>query len=118
MRLLYGIYLLATLGCTYYVLHKYFYKEWRPKEGSSSSSKILWAERKAKVVAFMIVLVAWWLQDAYRHKYSSEAIAMKTINALLDQWEAGEKNKVIKELDYLSISVRPWDSEDNWDEEW
>lgn len=113
MELLYGSYLLATLGCTYYVLYNHFSQKWKPKEDETSFKKTILANRKAKIAALAIVLVAWYLQDAYRHRYSPEAVAMKKIDTLLDQWQAEGKGEVIEELDALSTSGRPWEYQDD-----
>jgi len=111
MGLLYGAYLLATLGCTYYVLAKYFSQRWTINDSAPLKNSYL-SDGKAKISAFAIVVIAWWLQDAYRHRYSPEAIAMKQIDTLLDEWQAGEKGKVMKVLDSLSSSMRPWEHHD------
>ena len=111
MGLLYGAYLLATLGCTYYVLANYL-SQGRTINDSASLKKSYLSDRNAKISALAIVVIAWWLQDTYRHRYSPEAIAMKQIDTLLDEWQAGERDKVTKALDSLSSSMRPWELHD------
>ena len=114
MSLLHGFYLIVTLGSTYYVLYRYLSKKWKPSsEEGKSYKRLVWANRKVKLVAFLIILVAWWFQNEYRHNFSPEAIAMKKFDELLDKWRAGEKIKVINELDFLSDSVRPWEPVDD-----
>jgi hypothetical protein len=74
--------------------------------------QLIWANRKAKIVAFLIVLGAWWFQNEYRHNYSIEAKAMHQFDELLNKWQAGKKKIVINELNLLSDSERPWEKVD------
>lgn len=87
-----------------------------PTQGASYS-KVVWSERKARFAAFLIIVFLWLGQDAYRHKYSPEAEALTQFDRLLDKWEIGNKSEVIHEIDSLSHSIRPWEYQDDYDDD-
>lgn len=104
LSVLYGIYLLFTLGCTYYVIYK-----WQKENGAKSDKQSSqWQENKPKMCAFLVVACLFWFQDRYRHHYSFEASAQKTLTNLFSAWEVGNKGQVIKTFEKYEGAVKPW----------
>lgn len=105
---LYGIYLLFTLGCSYYVIYKC------QKQNCYKSNKpnSQWQKNKPAICGLLVVICLFWYQDRYRHQYSSEAIAKNTLNNLFSAWEEGNKKQVIKTFDDYDGLVKPWDTQD------
>jgi hypothetical protein len=105
----YGVYLLFTLGCTFYAIYRWCSKTPTVPVGKEVTyAEKIRIERKAKAIAFLIVAALYWFQDGDRHRWSPEAEAMKAFDKLLDQWEAGQKSAVMSQLDQLSNAERPW----------
>lgn len=93
----YGAYLLLTLGCTFYVLRKWFERQ----DG--------WVKRAALPLALLIMGGLFWYQNWYRGKKSPEAVAMHMFERVLVRWEF-DKAAMIQELNYLATSERPWEA--------
>ncbi len=107
--LLYGVYLLLTLGCTFYVIY-----EWKKKERLTKPwSK--WNENWPKLFTVAIVIGLWLFQDHYNREMSYEASAYNTLNNLFNAWEAGDKEKVINFFIKYEGNEKPWNPEPEYD---
>lgn len=110
VSVLYGVYLLITLGCTYYVIY-----DWKKRE-SSKKEWSKWNEVWPKIFAFIIVALLFLFQNVARHDWSYEASAHKTLNNIMDEWEKGNKKEVIEFINHHALAQKPWNPSSDYSE--
>jgi hypothetical protein len=74
-----------------------------------------WYQRtRSKIAAFAVVLFAWYFTYSFAIKHSPDAAARQTLENIISEWETGDKAKVLRALEELSLSERPWRRTSNW----
>lgn len=73
----------------------------------------------AKVLAAVVVVGLWFLQDRWVHHDSPEAQCCHAFEEVLADWDGGRRREAIDRLNQLSTEIPPWEPDQYADgDEW